>query len=296
MLWRESDAAEKQRHCVFSWHSRRAHLQAPARYHQRRRASRSEQRPTNIAELFDDDKTADGTGSSQPAQQPSQPSLPLITEPLLISNRLLYAETSAVFVFFIVYLVRGSLRRPAVLYHNEWIAYLCIQGRGLAAMLGTSAVLMAAQIQYCLAKIRSVPLQLASPQEAQVALEIVFRWINSFRWLAVVLHNFAFLSLFTFMIAYSAARFSVYIVQGLNFVGYFVIFVALSLFMLVMLRILAATSDHVIARLLKMFSPKCTTQIEPCMMCPPTPLEATPHLGAHGCDGYRRDIASSSLL
>ena len=68
-----------------------------------------------------------------------------------------------VFGLFIGYLIMGSTRNQVDDYANLSIAYLCIQGRGIAAMIGTLSVVLGKFINNCSIQLQSIDIDPDTP-------------------------------------------------------------------------------------------------------------------------------------
>jgi len=178
----------------------------------------------------------------------------VINDSVIDSTQDRYQELSFAYAFFVLYLVFSAASLPASKYHSEWIAYFATQGSGLAAMIGAASIVIAGQVDYCLAKIRVLPLELENDEEERAAIVLVFKWIARFSWLSQLLHDLFILSIFVFCISFCAQLFNVYLVEGLNFAAFFALVASVLSFTAGLLFVLSSSANKLIIRLQLKFS------------------------------------------
>ena len=120
-------------------------------------------------------------------------------------------------------------------------------------MVGTACLVLSAQFKYVVAKIRAVPLNISNAEEQNQVLRIVLTWARTFSWLDVFLNHCALACLVVFMVTFSAGLYSLYIVQGMAFTAYWILFVCVTGFLVYQVVVLYMSKTELVAKLKDIF-------------------------------------------
>lgn len=122
----------------------------------------------------------------------------------------LFDEASVVFGLFIGYLIMGSTRNQVDDYANLSIAYLCIQGRGIAAMIGTLSVVLGKFINNCSIQLQSIDIDPDTPEQELKQRTAIFKFLDNLKPLQYLIQLIAYLCLAVFLTTYCLGLYSLY--------------------------------------------------------------------------------------
>ena len=128
-----------------------------------------------------------------------------------ISTKLqLFDETSVVFGLFIGYLISGSMGNPVESYVNVPIAYLCIQGRGVSAMLGTLAILISKLISNSVDELYSFDINPDSDEQNQIQRSVIYEFLNTMEYIQIVNYLISYFCFIIFFLSFCSELYSMF--------------------------------------------------------------------------------------
>ena len=128
----------------------------------------------------------------------------------LVSKLRLFDEASVVFGLFIGYLIIGSTKHKVEIYANIYIAYICIQGRGMAAMIGTLSIVIASFANYCVEQMLAIDIDPDTEEQEQKQRAAIFEFLDKLKILQYVLQLVAYLCLSIFICSFCLGLYSMY--------------------------------------------------------------------------------------
>ena len=136
----------------------------------------------------------------------------------------LFDETSVVFGLFIGYLIVDSKELKVEDYYSEPTAYLCIQGRGLGAMLGVWCLALSSLIRFSINSLLSVDIQPDTPEQEQRLYNLVFTFISRVKYIQLLTYFLSYISIFLFVSGYCLELYSLFHMQlGFDFFWFAII-------------------------------------------------------------------------
>ena len=128
----------------------------------------------------------------------------------LTTKSKLFDESSIVFGLFIGYLISGSLELPVEDYYSRSLAYYCIQGRGIAALMGVFCLAISSFVRYSLNSLLSLDLKIDTEELEQEQLSIVYLFISKIQSIQLLTYILSYVSLIIFVSGYCGEIYSVF--------------------------------------------------------------------------------------
>lgn len=128
----------------------------------------------------------------------------------LVSKSRLFDEASVVFGLFIGYLIIGATKHNVDDYANIYIAYICIQGRGIAAMIGTLSVVIASFANYSVEQLLAIDIDPDTEEQEQKQRAVIFEFLDKLKLLQYLLQAVAYLCLSIFICSFCLGLYSMY--------------------------------------------------------------------------------------
>ena len=145
----------------------------------------------------------------------------------------LFDETSIVFGLFIGYLISGATRHPVELYVNLPVAYLCIQGRGIAAMLGTFSILISKYITNSVDELYAEDIEPDTDEREQLQRSAIYQFLEMLDMIQMFTYFISYVCFFIFFLSFCLGLYSMYY-QELDFI-FFWFFIIISSIVLVLI-------------------------------------------------------------
>jgi hypothetical protein len=95
-----------------------------------------------------------------------------------------------------------SRELPIEEYSSRSIAYYCIQGRGIAAMIGIFCLTISSLVKYSINSLLSVDIKPDTPEQEQRLYNYVYSFIIKIEWIQMFTYLLTYISLIIFVTAY----------------------------------------------------------------------------------------------
>jgi hypothetical protein len=145
----------------------------------------------------------------------------------------LFDETSVVFGLFIGYLIVGATRHQVDLYVNLPVAYLCIQGRGIAAMLGTFCILLSKYITNSVDELYAEDISPDTQEREQLQRNAIYQFLEMLEMVQMFTYFISYACFSIFFFSFCLGLYSMYH-QDLDFI-FFGLFLTVSTIVLIVL-------------------------------------------------------------
>ena len=145
----------------------------------------------------------------------------------------LFDETSVVFGLFIGYLIVGATRHRVDLYVNLPVAYLCIQGRGIAAMLGTFCILLSKYITNSVDELYAEDISPNTEEREQLQRNAIYQFLEMLEMIQMFTYFISYACFAIFFLSFCLGLYSMYR-QDLDFL-FFGFFLTVSTIVLIVL-------------------------------------------------------------
>lgn len=156
----------------------------------------------------------------------------------IINKSKLFDETSIVFGLFIGYLIVGSKSHKVDEYANIYIAYLCIQGRGIVAMIGTFCIIITKFITNSVDELLSKDIEPDTEIQEQKQRSAIYKFLQTLEYIQIFTYSISFICFIIFIICYYCELYSLYY-NDLNFIIFtlflLISFIIMSIFIIIIL-------------------------------------------------------------
>ena len=121
----------------------------------------------------------------------------------IVSQRQLFDDASIILGLFIGYLITGATKHKVEDYLNIYVAYFCIQGRGMAVILGTSSMLITRIISINYNEIYAIDIDPDNKTNSQKHRNLIYRFLKNLEIIQIILHLISYCCFSIFIFKYN---------------------------------------------------------------------------------------------
>ena len=128
----------------------------------------------------------------------------------IVSQRQLFDDASIILGLFIGYLITGATKHKVEDYINIYVAYFCIQGRGIAVILGTSSMLITRIISINYNEIYAIDINPDNEINNQNHRNLIYRFLKNLEIIQTILHLISYCCFTIFILSFCLGLYSMF--------------------------------------------------------------------------------------